>query len=166
MKARRAPRSLRHALAHASAACASLAIIAAALASVAACGAASSPDVGFYAGSWLRVDGGEPNPRITLTVERDSDGATVTFRASDGDGPNASAAVTMRDGYLACDLPARSDVLDGATGLQLSLDQDGQLVVDKVLTDGTTEPVWIYERPPAAASPPATAAPAASPAGS
>ena len=30
--------------------------------------------------------------------------------------------------------------------LQLSLDENGQLVVDLVLADGTLEPVWIYER--------------------
>jgi len=32
--------------------------------------------------------------------------------------------------------------------------EDGQLVVDRVLADGTTEPVWIYERAPSAAPQP------------
>jgi hypothetical protein len=29
------------------------------------------------------------------------------------------------------------------------MDENGQLVVDLVLADGTTEPVWIYEQAPA-----------------
>ncbi len=36
--------------------------------------------------------------------------------------------------------------------LQLSVDENGQLVVDLVLADGTTEPVWIYDRAPASAT--------------
>jgi len=33
-----------------------------------------------------------------------------------------------------------------SANLQLSLDEDGQLVVDLVLADDTLQPIWIYER--------------------
>ena len=44
------------------------------------------------------------------------------------------------------EMPAENGIVDGATSLQLSLDAGGQLVVDRVLADGTTEPVWVYAR--------------------
>jgi hypothetical protein len=40
--------------------------------------------------------------------------------------------------------------------LRLSLEENGQLVVDLVLADDTLEPIWIYER----SSPAAPAEPA------
>ena len=49
------------------------------------------------------------------------------------------------------DMPAANGIIDGATSLQLSLDAGGQLVVDQVLDDGTTEPVWVYDRTSSAA---------------
>ena len=39
-----------------------------------------------------------------------------------------------------------------ASDLQLSVDENGQLIVDLVLADGTTEPVWVYDRATAPAS--------------
>jgi hypothetical protein len=35
--------------------------------------------------------------------------------------------------------------------LRLSVDENGRLVVDLVLGDGTLEPIWIYERAAGAA---------------
>ena len=62
-------------------------------------------------------------------------------------------AATAEDGYLACSLPTGDDPapapvagVPAESDLQLSLDENGQLVVDLVLADGTLEPVWIYER--------------------
>ena len=60
-------------------------------------------------------------------------------------GFSAGGVAKLEDGYLALELPAGDGLLD-APGLQLSLDVNGQLVVDQVLDDGTTEPVWVYER--------------------
>jgi len=146
-------------------------IVAAALA--AGCGGSSSADLGIYLGSWERVDGGEPNPDFTLTVVRQGDGAAVTF-GNQTNGQSQTVAATAQDGYLACSLGTGGDPLFQPTGpgspspgvasqppavsnLQLSVDEDGQLVVDLVLADGTLEPVWIYDR--TAVSAPASAEP-------
>ena len=62
-------------------------------------------------------------------------------------------AATARTATSPCTLPtgddraaAPSPVAAAESDLQLSLDENGQLVVDLVLADGTLEPVWIYER--------------------
>jgi hypothetical protein len=129
----------------------------AAAASVVACGGSSSADIGPYLGVWQRVDGGVPNPDFTLTVARQGDQGAVTF-ANLANGQAQTVAATVEDGYLACTLPTGDDPAPSpAAGvptesdLQLSLDENGQLVVDLVLADGTLEPVWIYDRPPASA---------------
>jgi hypothetical protein len=84
-----------------------------------------------------------------------------------------TVAAAREDGYLACSLPTGDTGLQGTDGggaspgalaaaspgesppvsgppsevdLRLSLDQNGQLVVDLVLADGTLEPIWIYDR--------------------
>ena len=120
-----------------------------------ACGGSSSPDTGPYLGVWQRVDGGVPDPDFTLTVADQSDGATVTF-ANLSNGQDQTVDATVEDGYLACTLatgddPAPSPAAGVPTesDLQLSVDENGQLVVDLVLADGTLEPIWIYERAPA-----------------
>ena len=120
-----------------------------------ACGsAAASNEVAGFLGVWQRVEGGEPDAQRTLLVERQDDATRATF--SDlTTGLSAGGVVTPADGYLQLDLPAGNGLLD-ASALQLSLDADGQLVVDKVLPDETTEPVWIYARAP---SPGATVEP-------
>jgi hypothetical protein len=138
-------------------------------AGVAACGGSASSDVGPYLGVWQRVEGGTPNPDFTLTVARQSDGALVTF-ADLANGQDRTGVATPEDGYLALRLPAG----DGArpvpsvspsagapleSDLQLSVDENGQLIVDLVLADGTTEPVGIYERMPSVASTPAATQP-------
>ena len=59
----------------------------------------------------------------------------------------------MEDDHLSCTLPNGDDPaptpapgVPTESDLQLSVDVNGQLVVDLVLADGTTEPIWIYER--------------------
>ena len=132
-----------------------LALVTLAAAAATACGsAAESNEIAAYLGSWQRVDGGEANAQQTLLVERQDDAARATF--SDlSTGFTAAGVTTLKDGYLVLELPAGNGLLD-APGLQLSLDVNGQLVVDQVLSDGTTEPVWVYER---AASPGAATEP-------
>jgi hypothetical protein len=107
------------------------------------CGAASDAETGAYLGSWQRVVAGEPDPSHVLHVERRGDSVRLTF--SDDSGPKAGEA-TLEDGCLVMSMPAANGIMDGATGLQLSLGDSGQLVVDRVLDDGTTEPVWVYDR--------------------
>ena len=105
------------------------------------------------------------NPAFTLTVARQGTGAAVTFTDLTN-GQSRTVAATGEDGYLACTLPTGDDPQAQLAGvgspspgaqpapsesdLQLSVDENGQLVVDLVLADGTTEPVWIYDRAPAA----------------
>jgi hypothetical protein len=114
-------------------------------AAVAACGDSAASGVALYLGDWQRVDGGEANPSVTLLVERDGDDASLTFR--DSTRPfQAQTTAALRDGLLVMEMPTENGIIDGATSLQLSLDAGGQLVVDQVLTDGTTEPVWVYAR--------------------
>ena len=109
---------------------------------------------------WQRIEAGAPNPGFTLTVVRQGDQGAVTF-AGLSNGQDQTVLATVEAGYLACSLPA----IDGpqvpsAVGspppvesdLQLSVDENGQLVVDLVLGDGTLEPIWIYDRAPASAA--------------
>jgi hypothetical protein len=139
-------------------------VIAAALA--AGCGgASSSADIGIYLGVWQRVEGGVANPGFTLTVARQGDRAAVTF-ADQAEGQSQTVAAVAQAGYLACTLstgdkrPGQSAASGSpspvarqtsASHLQLSVDENGQLIVDLTLPDGTLEPIWIYDR--AAASP-------------
>jgi hypothetical protein len=134
-----------------------LALLALASAAVVACGGSSSPDIGLYLGDWQRVDGGTPNPDFTLTVAAPDGAAAVTF-ANLSNGQHQTVAATLKDGYLACTLPNGDDPapspapgVPAESDLQLSVDENGQLVVDLVLADGTLEPVWIYDRASASA---------------
>jgi hypothetical protein len=140
-----------------------LALLLPAAAGAAACGGSSSSDIRPYLGVWQRVEGGAPNPDVTLTVARQDDGGTVTF-AGLANGQDRTVVATAEDGYLACSLPTGDDPqLSGAgqgspspgaslppaeSDLQLSPDENGRLVVDLVLPDGTLEPIWIYDRAP------------------
>jgi hypothetical protein len=135
-------------------------VLSALLSILLACGAmargdaASSNDVAAYLGTWQRVTGGEPDAQRSLVVERQDGDTRVTF----GDlttGLSAGGVVTVRAGRLSLDPPTGNGILD-APGLQLSLGADGRLVVDEVPDDGTTEPVWVYER---SVTPGATAGP-------
>jgi hypothetical protein len=140
-----------------------LALLVIATAGAAACGGSSSSDLGPYLGVWQRVEAGAPNPDFTLTVAGQGDGASVTF-ANLANGQSRTVAATAEDGYLACTLPTGDDpqtqpagsspssAVPSESDLQLSVDENGQLVVDLVLADGTTEPVWIYDRAPASAT--------------
>ena len=69
---------------------------------------------------------------------------------TDASGFQAQGVASLEDGRLVLRSPTDNGVLDGATSLHVSLGGDGELVVDRVLGDGTTEPVWIYGRAPAA----------------
>ena len=136
-----------------------LAFLVLAAAVAAGCGGSPATDVAPYLGVWQRVEAGAPNPDFTLTIARRDDAAGVTF-ANVSNGMSETVAATAEDGYLACTLPTGDDPapspvpgVPAESDLQLSLDDNGQLVVDLVLADGTLEPVWIYER--AAASSPA-----------
>jgi hypothetical protein len=125
---------------------------------VAGCGDSFAADVAPYLGTWSRVEGGEPDPVSTLVVTRTDKGAEIVFSGPDGD-TSETVAATVVDDSLACVLPSGSDLLGeaslapaGASGatavsdVRLSLGEDGQLVVDLVLADGTLEPILIYER--------------------
>jgi hypothetical protein len=134
-------------------------VLAAAL--VAGCGGSSTKDVAPYLGVWQRVEAGAPDPDLTLTIIRRDDAAGVTF-ANVSNGVSETVAATLGDGFLACTLPTGDDPasspvpgVSAGSEVQLSLDDNGQLVVDRVLADGTLEPVWIYERSvaPSAAEP-------------
>ena len=134
-----------------------LALLALVAAAIVACGGSSSPDIGPYLGVWQRVDGGVPDPDFTLTVARQGDEAAVTF-ANLANGQDQTVVATVEDGYLACTLPTGDDPapspapgVPAESDLQLSVDENGQLVVDLVLADGTLEPIWIYDRAPASA---------------
>ncbi len=131
-----------------------LALVVVAAAAVAACGGSSSADIGPYLGVWQRIEGGAPNPDLALTVVRQEEEGAVTF-ADLADGQDQTVLATVEDGYLACTLPVIDDpqVQAGVASpspvksdLQLSVDENGQLVVDLVLADGTLEPIWIYDR--------------------
>lgn len=112
-----------------------------------ACGsAADANETAAYLGSWQRVVGGEADSQQMLLVEQ-QDGAVRTTFSDLTTGFNAGGVATLKDGCLVLDLPAGNGLLD-TPGLQLSLDANGQLVVDQVLSDGTTEPVWAYARTP------------------
>jgi hypothetical protein len=135
----------------------------------AGCGGSSSVDVGSYTGTWQRVEAGEPNPDFTLTITAVGDGASVAF-ANHTNGVSETVPATVGDGYLACTLPTGDDSAPqpaspgspspggvaqppAQVDLQLSLGENGQLVADLVLADGTLEPIWIYERAATSSSP-------------
>jgi hypothetical protein len=131
-----------------------LALLASALlvaAAVAGCGGSSQTDIGPYLGTWQRVEAGAPDPDFTLTIARHDDSPVVSF-ANHTSGMSKRVPATAADGYLACTLPTDETGLPAQDGvpaesdLRLSLDENGQLVVDLVLGDGTLEPVWIYDR--------------------
>ena len=50
-----------------------------AAAGVAGCGGSSSADLGFYTGTWQRIEAGAPDPDFTLTITARGDGAALTF---------------------------------------------------------------------------------------
>lgn len=118
-----------------------------------------------FVGRWERVEAGAPNPDFTLSIEPSGDGATVTFANHTG-GMSATGDGTVHDGFIACTVPTADAGTYATPGvspapiadptapsgvptlskMQLSLDENGQLVVDLVLGDGTLEPIWIYQR--------------------
>jgi hypothetical protein len=108
------------------------------------CGGSAAAEVGAYSGAWQRVVGGEPEPSFTLLVEQTGEGAELIF--ADASGVRAQGVATLEDGCLVLQVPADNGIVDGASVLKLSLGDGGQLVVDRVLGDGTTEPVWVYDR--------------------
>ena len=128
-----------------------LAFVLLAAAGLAGCGGSSQTDIGPYLGTWQRVEAGAPDPDFTLTIARHDDAAVVTF-ANHTNGMSERVPAAAEDGYLACTLPTGDTPLPAQDGvpeeshLRLSLDENGQLVVDLVLGDGTLEPVWIYDR--------------------
>jgi hypothetical protein len=133
-------------------------ITATAVAATAGCGGSGSADIAQYLGVWQRVGGGAPDPDFTLTVAAQGDGAAVTF-ANAANGQSQTVAAAVQDAYLSCTLPNGDDPaptpaagVPAESDLQLSVDVNGQLVVDLVLADGTTEPIWVYERAAPSAS--------------
>jgi hypothetical protein len=135
-----------------------LAFVVLAATAAAGCDGSSPADLGAYLGTWQRVEGGAPNQEFTLTIARRDDTTSATF-ANLAKGASETVAATAVDGYLACTLTTGDTWTPAAEGapaeadLQLSLDENGQLVVDLVLADGTLEPIWVYDR--GAASSPA-----------
>jgi len=138
-----------------------VALVLFAAAGAAGCGG-SRADLGAYVGAWQRVEVGVPNPDFTVTVAVQGDGTAITF-ADRANSVTTTVAGTAEDGSLACVLPSGDHslgeavppgspspgVAPGPSDLRLSIDEDGQLVVDVVLSDGTLEPVLIYDRTPA-----------------
>jgi len=153
--ARGRPAALHHL---AGSAAASLALLAVVLAAT-SCGGSTTGEVTRYLGTWLRVEAGEPNPAFTLVIAGTEHGADITL-SNQSSGMRETVAATLEDGSLACVLPSENDPPSAATSpapagtvgapaasdLRLSLGENGQLVVDLVLPDGTLEPIWIYER--------------------
>ncbi len=138
-----------------------LAFLPLAAAGAAGCGGSAQADVGPYLGVWQRVEGGAPNPAFTLTIARQDGDTSATF-ANLTNGESQRVTATNEDGYLACKLPTGDSEVQPSpasvpldSDLQLSLEENGQLVVDLVLADETLEPIWIYERSSPAASAPA-----------
>jgi len=140
-----------------------MAAVAAAAFAAAACGGSTrTTDLAPFVGRWERVEAGAPNPDFTLDIERVGDGVRLIF-ANQTNGMNQTVAGTSEDGHVACTLATTHDPFLPPAGpgqqspgvatapptsanLQLSLDEDGQLVVDLVLADDTLQPIWIYER--------------------
>ncbi len=124
---------------------------------VTGCGGSSAAEIAPFTGAWLRVDAGEPNPDLTLTISQVDGEAEVTF-ANHVNGMSETSAATVEDGVLAClvttagglslDVAPTPSATAAAADLRLSLDEHGQLVVDVVLSDGTLEPISLYERAP------------------
>jgi hypothetical protein len=137
------------------------AVVAAAFTAVGCGSSARTADLAPYLGRWERVEAGAPNPDFTLDVERAGDGVRLTF-ANQTNGISQTVAGTGEDGHVACTLATTDDsfLLPAGPGtpspgvatapptsvnLQLSVDESGQMIVDLVLSDGTLEPVWIYQ---------------------
>lgn len=123
------------------------------------CGGASGAGAGLFAGSWQRVKAGAPDPDATLRIAVDGDRVSLAF-ADLVAGTSQTTAGTVEDGCIICTILTRDTVADVAPGsdaaaqleggtdadVQLSLDENGRLVVDLVLEDGTLEPIWVYQR--------------------
>jgi len=130
-----------------------VAFLALAAMGAAGCGGSMPADLGAYVGVWQRVEAGTPDPDFTLTIVARGEEVQLTF-ANHSAGMSRMVAGTAEDGPLACTLPAGDGHVAASPGpdvpaesdLQLSLDENGQLVVDLVLPDGTLEPIWVYER--------------------
>jgi hypothetical protein len=148
---------------------AAAALLAILLLAVAGCG--GSPGLGGLAGTWKLVKAGQPDPYMTLTVAPGRTGAEVTFTSEAAGGVSTAFDGVVQDGAIIIAVPA-DDVPTLAspttrTGppspqpsapmrssrMQLSLGENGQLVVDRVLPDGTLEPMLVYERASASPSP-------------
>lgn len=138
-------------------------------------GSARAADLTPFAGRWERVEAGAPNPDLTLAIELRGNDVRITF-ADRANGMSQTVAGKAHEGGIACSVPnagaatgaaansaSRESASPSPSGvpagsdLLLSLDESGQLVVDSVLTDGTLEPVWIYQRSESGSpSPPGT----------
>jgi len=134
-----------------------LVLLLVAAAGMTGCGGSSSGDATPFLGTWQRVEAGAPNPDFTLTIAARGDGVELTF-ANHSSGRSESVAGTVADGSIACTLPnADGDPsasppanVPSESDLQLSLDEDGRLVVDLVLPSSVLEPIWQYQRADAA----------------
>jgi hypothetical protein len=138
------------------------AVGAAAFAAAGCGGSTSTADLAPFVGRWDRVEAGTPNPAFTLDIRRAGDGVRLAF-TNQTNGTSQTVAGTSEDGYVACTLATTDDsfLLPAGPGqqspgvitapptsvnLQLSVDEGGQLIVDLLLSDGTLQPIWIYER--------------------
>ena len=123
-----------------------------------ACGEPGTSDIAPLLGSWYRVEGGEPNPEFSLVVAEQDDGVAVTF-TNRTNGKSETVNGVAEDGEVVCTM-STGDTGAGPTPgaspapgvparvrIRLSIDEvSRQLVVDLVLSDGTLEPIWIYDR--------------------
>jgi len=136
----------------------------------AGCGETTTADLATLRGTWYRVEAGAPNPVFSLVVAAEERGAAVTF-VDRSEGTSQTVAGSVDAGIISCALSTTDPALTAPeidetsptsppatplpTGpetpvlvdLELSIDESsGQLIVDRVLADGTLEPVWLYER--------------------
>jgi hypothetical protein len=130
------------------------AVVAAAFAAAGCGGSTSTADLAPFVGRWERVEAGAPNADFTLEIERNGDTVRLTF-TNHTNSMSQTVTGTAQAGGIACTLPnatggappgSPAPGVPARSDLVLSLDDDGQLIVDLVLSDGTLEPIWIYQR--------------------
>jgi hypothetical protein len=142
----------------------------AALAAAGCSGPSGNVTIHSFVGAWQRVDGGVPNPAVTLEIVAASSGASLNF-ADKTSTHSLTVLGALADGTLDATLsaaegsalglpslrspagvtpsPGAASATSGSIAIALSLDDTApQLTLDVVGDDGTSQPVLIYQRAP------------------